>query len=115
MSKRVTTKSTITDRTVALQAFKVWGVNGSKGAERSVHELSKTAFEIRSGRSTGRLDLTTGVITGDDMSFHESDFDDLKQTYAKEKLVAELLLQGGSIHSQTTTQSGDIEIIYQIG
>jgi hypothetical protein len=107
MSKRVTTESTITDRSIAVQAFASCGAH--------VREHSKTKYEITVGRSTGILDLTTGQIEGDDMSFHDSDFDTLKQHYAEKSYLWTLQQKGASIHSRNVTSEGDIEIIYQVG
>lgn len=105
MSKRVTTDTEIKDRSIALDAFKSCGLH--------FQETSPTTFEIRAGRSVGMLDLRTGQIVGDDMSFQKKDFEALKQHYAEEKYVWELRQQGATIHSREVNEQGDIVLMYQ--
>ena len=105
MSKRVTTQTEIKDREIAMSAFKSAGI--------SFTESGSGVFSIQTGRSHGTLDLRSGTISGDDMSFRQSDFDSLKQHYAKEKTLKELLRAGASVQSQTTESNGDIVIVYQ--
>ncbi len=107
MSKRVTTQSTITDKNIAALAFKACGIEA--------RELSATEFEVRAGRSVARLDLRTGNLDGDDMSFRDSDFDGLRQHYAKEKYLSELTARGASIQLDTVNDEGDFVIVYQVG
>jgi hypothetical protein len=106
MSKRVTTQTEITDRSICLDALK------SAGLHHKV--LTPDTFEIRTAHSTGVLDLRTGQIEGDDMSFKGGDFDTLKQHYAEQKYMWELTKRGASIHNREIDKEGNIIIQYQI-
>jgi len=106
MSKRVTTQSLMTNKDILAQAVEACGA-----ASRT---YSNTSVEIRIGRSVGTLDLKSGKIEGDDMSFNESDFDALKQSYAERAYNFELLNRGGTVHDRTVLQNGDIVFLCQI-
>lgn len=106
MSKKVTTQTEITDRSICLEAFKSAGLN--------FREVTEHTFEVRMAHSVGTLDLRTGKIEGDDMSFRNVDFDTLKQHYAEKKYVWELRKRGASIHNREIDKEGNIVIQYQI-
>jgi hypothetical protein len=106
MSKRVTTQTEITDLSICMDAFKSAGIQARKQTD--------STFEVRMGRSIGLLDLRTGQIEGDDMSFSSADFDVLKQHYAEQKYMWELKKRGASIHHREVDREGNIIIQYQI-
>lgn len=106
MSKRVTTETEIKDRSIAMDAF--------RAANVQAREITADTFEVRAGRSVGTLNLRTGQIVGDDMSFTAKDFEPLKQHYAERKYLWELTQRGASVHSRNVEQNGDIVIVYQI-
>src|SRR5271165_992613 len=106
MSKRITTQTEITDLSICMDAFKSAGVKFGKQTDDK--------YEVRMGRSVGVLDLRTGQIEGDDMSFHSGDFDVLKQHYAEQKYMWELRRRGASIHSREVDKEGNIVLQYQI-
>lgn len=106
MSKRVTTQTEITDLSICMDAFKSTGAKFNKRTDDT--------YEVRMGHSVGVLDLRTGQIEGDDMSFHKADFDVLKQHYAEQKYMWELRKRGASIHQREVDKEGNIIIQYQI-
>lgn len=105
MSHRVTTDTEIKNREFALSALKKIGT--------PFKDLGKNKLEVRSGKSTGTLDLATGTITGDTDRWHAPDFDLLKQHYAEEAYVAELHRQGASVQSREVDKEGNIVITFQ--
>lgn len=105
MSHRVTTQTQIKDKTLALEAFAQAGVK--------FKPAGANAFDIESGRSKGKIDLSSGVITGDTDRWADTDFDVLRQAYAEGAYVSELRRQGATIQSRTTDQEGNIVIVYQ--
>jgi len=107
MSKRVTTQTEIKDRGIALEAFKASGTH--------FHEMSPDTFEVRAGRSRGVLDLRTGQIEGDDMSFRKADFETLSQHYGEQKYMEELRRTGASVHSREVDKDGNIILVFQTG
>jgi hypothetical protein len=107
MSKRVTTQTEIKDRAIALDAFKASGTN--------FREITGDTFEVRAGHSHGVLDLRTGQIEGDDMSFRKDDFTNLVQHYGEQKYMTELRRIGASIHSREVDRDGNIILTYQTG
>jgi len=107
MSKRVTTQTELRDRGILLEAFKASGTK--------FESLSDNRFSITAGRSHGTLDLRTGVIEGDDMSFHKDDFAPLAQHYGEQKYMTELRRLGASVQSREIDRDGNIVITYQTG
>ena len=106
MSKRVTTQTEITDSSIFTKAVASCGIKSSK--------IDDNTYELRTAHSIGILNLKTGSIEGDDMSFRSGDFDTLKQHYAEKKYMWELEMRGASVHSRTVDREGNIVITYQI-
>jgi hypothetical protein len=84
-----------------------------KSAGVIAKDLGNNKFDVKSGCTSGTLNLRTGTITGDTDCWNEADFDGLKQSYAEETLVAELRRQGASVQSRSIDNEGNIVIMYQ--
>jgi len=108
MSRRVTTKTEIKDRDLAIQALKNAGMNYT--------ESGKT-IRITSGRmANATIDLTTGEVTGDSDYGHSSGvLGGLRQGYAEAKYRAECVKQGITISSRTVERNGDIVLLCRMG
>lgn len=104
MSRRVTTKTEIKDRDLAIQAL--------KGAGMTYREQGKTLF-ITSGRmANASIDLTTGEVTGDsDYGHNSGTLGGLRQSYGEAKYRAECLKQGISITSRHVEKNGDVVLM----
>jgi len=107
MSRRVTTQTQITDRELAIDAFKAAGAN--------YRETTPGTFSLTVGRSGGTLNLKTGTIEGDSDNFSDKDFDSLRQNYAHQKLLWELRRQGGTVDSSAVDRQGRIVVEYTVG
>lgn len=107
MSRRVTTKTEIKDRELALQALKTAGM--------SYRESGKNIF-ITSGRmANASIDLTTGEVTGDsDYGHNSGTLGGLRQSYAEAKFRSECLKQGISITERTTEKNGNVVLMWHM-
>lgn len=105
MSHRVTTKTEITDRELALSALKSAGV--------TFRDLGNNKFTITASGVTADLNLATGEIGGDADHLRSGPFDTLKQHYAEQKYVWELRRQGHTVESRQVDAQGNIVIMYQ--
>lgn len=105
MSHRVTTKTEITDRELALAAFTAAGVQ--------FKDNGNDQFRVTSGHYTADLNLKTGALSGDSDHFRGGAFDTLKQHYAEQKYMWELRKAGHSVESRQVEKNGDIVIMYQ--
>lgn len=105
MSHRVTTKTEITDRELALAAFKAAGV--------TFRDNGNDQFQVTSKGVTADLNLKTGALSGDSDHLRGGPFDLLKQHYAQEKYLWELRRAGHTVESIQKNAQGDIVIMYQ--
>lgn len=103
MSHRVTTKTEIKDRTLAIQALKSAGM--------SYQEHGDT-IRITSGRmANATLNLKTGDITGDsDYGHTGTTLGVIRQGYAEAKSRAEILKQGHTIYDRVAEKNGDVTL-----
>jgi len=103
MSHRVTTKTQITDKEIAMSALKA---KGWKFTERG------DTLSIEGGPMTGAtINLKTGDVDGD-TDYHSRDqLGSLSQAYGKEKYLNECNRQGITVESETVNEEGDIVLL----
>lgn len=78
MSKRIVHKTDMTDKAHATSALKSQGL--------AFEEMSSTTLRITSGSLTNAtLDLTTGNISGDDITVRKAALSGLRQAYTEAK------------------------------
>lgn len=105
MSRRVTTKTEIKDKSIAINALKKAGYAYSERGST----LSITSGPLRGAM----IDLTTGDISGDsDYSHTEDSLGKFRQNYSEAKYTSELQRQGITIESRNVNREGDIELVY---
>ncbi len=104
MSRRVTTKTEIKDKDLAVQAMKAAGLQYQDQGE-SLH--------ITSGKMRGAIvDLRTGDISGDSDYGHTTEgLGMLRMHYGEAKYRRECLRQGITIESRTLNKAGEVELI----
>lgn len=104
MSHRVTVKTEIKDRSIAISAL--------KDAKMSFREASNGVIEISSGDLRGaKIDLSTGEITGDtDFSHTAASLGRFRQNYAEAKFRQEAIVNGISIESREVDTKGVIRM-----
>lgn len=106
MSKRVITKTKITDITLASAALKRLGVR---------FKAAGPIIEILSGDLCGaQIDTRSGGISHDDEFHPMSAVELVHETYTEEKLKVEILKNGGSIVERSTNKNGEIVLLYQV-
>lgn len=105
MSHRVTVRTEIKDKTLAMQALKSAGM--------AFTEVGETGINVTSGTMRGaHIDLRTGVITGDtDRRHNQKSLGALRQHYGEAKFRKEALKQGHQIESRQVLQNGTIRLI----
>ena len=103
MSRRVTTKTEIKDRALAIQALKDAGMNYSS---------SGSTLRITSGRlANASINLDTGEISGDSDYGHSLEVLGIfQQAYGETKYKAECTKQGITITSRLVEKNGDIRL-----
>jgi hypothetical protein len=104
MSRRVTTKTEIKDKDLAVQAMKAAGLQYQDQGE---------SLYITSGSMRGAtLDLRSGSVSGDSDYGHTTEgLGALSLHYGEAKYRRECLKQGISIESRTILKNGEIELI----
>lgn len=110
MSHKITTQTEITDRDLAISAIKTAGWS---------HRASgPSALTFTSGPMSGAtLDLSNGVVSGDTDAHSRAALGSLRVYYGEQKLVAEILKNGGYVdqESRVVHKTGEIEFTYNIG
>jgi hypothetical protein len=108
MSHRVTTKTEIKDKALAVQACKQMGVTYVERGD---------TLDFTSGALRGAsLNLKTGDVTGDTDFGHTHDkLGALRQAYGEAKYRYECNRQGIMIESRTVNKAGEIELICAVG
>jgi hypothetical protein len=108
MSRRITTKTEMTDKGLAIQALK---------EAKITHEVHDNVIVMTSGAlDNASLDLRTGTITGDTDYGHSADsLGLLRQFYAEAKVKAEYLRNGTIIDSREINTEGDIVLQWHMG
>ena len=97
MSHRVTTKTRINDKELAIQALKLAGM--------SYREEGTSVIRITSGSMReATLDLRTGTITGDSDYHRQDTLGALRRHYSEAEIRQRCLLEGHSIESCQTEQ-----------
>lgn len=108
MSHRVTTRTDIKDKTVAVQALKKagWGH----------HPEGDTGISVTTGPMAGAfIDLRTGIVSGDtDDRLNEKKLGALKKFYAEAVFLREAQRQGHQVESRTVMKDR-IRLIVQSG
>ena len=105
MSRCVTLKTKMTDKELAIEAFKKAG---------SECQEVEGGLEIVSGPfKDAYLNLTTGQITGDsDYGHDEEQFGLLRQHYSEAKVVAECLRDGTTIDQREVDTEGNVVLTW---
>jgi hypothetical protein len=104
MSRRVTTKTEIKDKALAIQALKT--------ADMSYREEGDSLFITSGALANARINLTTGEISGDSDYRHTTEsLGALRQFYGEAKYRQECLRQGITIESRTINREGNIELV----
>lgn len=102
MSHRITTKTSMTDKALAEKALQLAGMT---------YQSQGNTVSITGGSLRGaRLDLRTGVITGD-TDWHTGHMDDLKRSYAEAEFTQKVELEGHTIESREVLQNGDVKLL----
>lgn len=102
MSHRVTTKTEIKDKAIAIAAL--------KAANYTYVEQGDTLRVTSGPMDRAVIHLKTGEVVGDTDVHNKSDdsLGALKQRYTEAKFRRELQLSGGEIMSSVTNKDGDI-------
>lgn len=104
MSKRVTTKTEIKDRELAVSSLKKLGY----GYREDGGNLTITSGPMQNAS----LDLTSGMITGDtDYGHSSAALSSLNQTYGELKYTMECQRQGITVESRSVDQQGNVVLI----
>jgi len=105
MSHRVTTRTEIKDKSIAIQALKSAGF--------SYAERGDTSISVTSGPMSGAsIDLRTGVISGDtDRRHSQKSLGALRKHYTEAKFRKEALKQGHQVESRQVLKNGTIRLI----
>lgn len=108
MSHRVTTRTDVKDKALALQA--------AKAANMGVVDEG-TRLRFTSGAlSNAVLDLSTGEISGDTDYGHTADkLGIFRMHYGEAKYKLECARQGIMVESRTVNKNGEIEMICAMG
>lgn len=104
MSRRVTTKTEIKDKDLAVQAMKAAGLQYQDQGE---------SLYITSGPMRGAtIDLRSGSISGDSDYGHTTEgLGMLRMHYGEAKYRRECLKQGITVESRSLNKAGEIELI----
>lgn len=102
MSHRVTTKTEITDREMAIAAL--------NRAKYSFTSQGNTLTITSGPLNRAIIDLTTGEVTGDTNYHGKDSLGLIRQVYSEEKYVRELRRIGASITSREVLRNGDIKL-----
>ena len=108
MSHRVTTRTEIRDKSLAIQALKSAGLSF----------IDRTnSLEVTSGPMMGAtIDLRTGNIEGSfDVGLRDSNnsLGFLKRHYAEAKIMQEFMIRGIAVESREVLKDGSIRLICQ--
>jgi len=108
MSRRIETRTEITDKDLAIDALKAAGIS---------HQVQGNMIHLGSGTySNATLDLKTGTISGDSDYGHTSaKLGLLRQHYSEAKVKAEYLKNGTIIDSREVNEEGDIVLMWHMG
>lgn len=108
MSRRVTTKTQMTDGQLAKQALDAAGIAYTQSGDY----LNLTSGNFRNAR----LNLITGEISGDtDYGHTEAKFGILHQHYSEAKVKQEFLQAGGMLDSRELDQEGSVVLMWNVG
>ncbi len=108
MSHKVTTKTTIKNKKLALQALKAAGWRYS--------ERGSNIIDIQGGPMHGSwVDLSTGTVTGDTDYHGKTGLKALNKHYSEALVRAEAQKNGGQIIERTVAKNKDIVLIAQYG
>lgn len=102
MSHRITSKTEMTDRALAEKSLRLAGMT----FQTQGNTISITGGSLRGAR----LDLRTGVITGD-TDWHQGHMDDLKQSYAEAKVLQTIEMEGHTVENREVLQNGAVKLL----
>jgi len=107
MSRRITTRTEITDKELAIEALKSAGIS---------YQVDGDTINLTSGTYThATLDLQTGTIEGDSDYGHSSrNLGLLRQHYSEAKVKAKYLREGTIIDSREVNSEGDIVLMWHM-
>lgn len=105
MSRRITNKTDITNKDLAVQALKIAGLE---------HQVQGNTIHITSGAlRNASIDLKSGVISGDsDYSHTEEGFGVLRQHYAEALFRSEAAKNGTTVDQREVTKDGDVILMW---
>ena len=108
MSRRIETRTEITDKDLAIQALEQADVK---------YDVSGDYIYLRSGSfNNAQINLRTGVISGDsDFGHTEAKFGVLRQYYTEAKVRDAFLKEGASIESRQVNDDGEIVLTWSMG
>jgi hypothetical protein len=110
MSHKLTHQTEITDRDIAIAAIKKAGW--------SYRTSGPNTLALTSGpMDRATIDLSNGNVTGDTDVHTRNALGALRVYYGEQKLVAEILKNGGFVdeESRVVHKNGEIEFTYNIG
>ena len=110
MSHRITTKTEIKDKKLAIAALNKQGW--------TYYDRGQDMIHVTSGPLSGAtINTKTGEISGD-TDIHRRGFDGLEalsQPYAEVAWTQQVTKQGGMIEQRSVNKAGNVEIIARIG
>lgn len=104
MSRRIENETNITDKEMAVRAIQLAGME---------HQVQGNHIYIKSGVLAGAsLNLTTGVIAGDEDFHSEESLGMLRQYYSEAVFKRECSRQGTIIDQRQVNTDGDIVLMW---
>lgn len=103
MSHRVSTKTEIKEKDLAIQALKAagWGYN----------EQGNTLYITTGPMARSTIDLKTGTVTGDSDWHSRDTLGALRQHYSEAKVREQALKTGATIESREVLKNGDVRLV----
>lgn len=105
MSRRITTKSEMTDKELVMQAARLSGI--------AAHDLGTTIQFLSGQMRNATLDLRTGTITGDSDYGHTSaGLGVLRQHYSEAQVRREFMKNGTNVSERQVNEDGNIVLMW---
>jgi hypothetical protein len=104
MSHRVTSKTCIKNKALAISALKIAGMS---------YQEQGNSLQITSGKARRAvINLTTGDITGDSDLHSVDTLGALRQNYSEAEVIQTNMVQGHSKESREVMQDGRVRLVY---
>jgi hypothetical protein len=105
MSRRITTKSEMTDKELVMEASRRSGI--------AAHDLGSTIQFLSGPMRNATLDLRTGTIVGDSDHGHTSaGLGMLRQHYAEAQVRREFMKTGTNVSDRQVNEDGNIVLMW---